>query len=408
MVPPCEHDLLSRRANLWADNDAWDEFCQLRRRASEGGRRVLDVSMLNPDIPPPRLLLDKLVEASLAPAHHRYSVSRGVRKLREAFCSKYRQQFGVELEPDAEVCVTMGTKDALVHGLMVAQIPGRTVLVGKPAYPAHVSASLLAGAQVDYFEIGQTAEATLANIEAKLRHGKTGVLLLNFPNNPTGLTVDKGFYEQLGLVADRYDVLVVNDFVYGEMGYSSPQASILSVPALRGGAVESYSWSKAYSVPGWRVGALLGQAEIVRRLARLKSHIDYGVFLPLQLAAGAALTGPESIPAEITARYRERANVLERLLKGLNWEVDPPSAGASVWARLPEKARHGLRAIQPDCPPALSFARLMLKRGTVVVLPGTIFGAEYADYVRFGLVLPCEQLREVVERIEELMSSLSG
>lgn len=364
------------------------------------GSAVLDLSMINPDIEPPRLIIDKLVESSLHADRHRYAVSRGVRKLREAFALKYRQAFGVRLDPEHQICVSMGAKDAVVHALMCLAVPGGRALIGSPAYPAHLSALHLADFAYDFFELSSDEDRMLAEIERALAAERYHVVLMNFPNNPTGAVVSARFYERLHAIAAAAGVFLLNDFVYGEMLYDGGAAvSLLSVPGAAARAAEVYSLSKAYSVPGWRVGALAGNEELVKALWRLKAQIDYGIFLPIQEAAAAALAaGPELIRPQLE-RYRRRCNTLVNGLSKLGWSVARPAAGASVWAAVPADLCGG---------DAETFALELLQREGVMLLPGAAFGADYAGYVRFALVVSEEKLHGVISSLRSFSSWKRG
>ena len=364
------------------------------------GRSVLDLSMIKPDMEAPRLIIDKLVEASLRPDRHRYAVSRGVRKLREAFALKYRQSFGVALDPEHEICATMGAKDAIVHALTCLASPGARALMGTPAYPAHLSALHLAGFSVEFFSVQQDEERMLDEIGRKLEAFRPAVVLLNFPNNPTGIGVSRGFYRRLHRLAAEFDTFLLNDFVYGEMQYDGgPAASVLEAPGALERAAEVYSLSKAFSVPGWRVGALVGNGELVRVLGRLKAQIDYGIFLPIQEAAAAALAaGPELI-RPLVEQYRRRSVTLINGLCKLRWDVSMPAAGASVWARVPFELCRG---------DAEQFVRELLEYEGVMPLPGGVFGDPHQDYVRFALVVSEEKLHGVVNSLHRFSAWKKG
>ena len=364
------------------------------------GNAVLDLSMINPDIEPPRLLTDKLVEASLRPDCHRYGVSRGVRKLRDAFVSKYIEAFGVKLDPEYQVCVTMGSKEALVHTLMCLPSDCRKALIGSPTYPAHLSAMELAGFRCDFFEIGWNEDRMLDAITNKLASERYGVLLLNFPNNPTGVVVSRGFYEKLRRAAEARDVFVINDFVYGEMEYQKGTAeSLLTTGAGPSQAAEIYSLSKAYSVPGWRVGALLGDERVVKALGHLKAQTDYGIFLPIQEAAAAALCASSDATRPIVDCYRRRSSLLIAGLKNLGWNVSVPRAGASVWVELPGEICGG---------DAELFAVELLENEGIMLLPGSLFGQAYRAFVRFALVVSEEKLHDAVVSINRFCRSKRG
>lgn len=374
-------------------------YIEFKRGELGAHAELIDLSMINPDIPPSRFLLDKLLEASMKPGAHRYSVSRGVRKLRAAFSEKYRTAFGVELDPENEVCVTMGAKEALVHTLRCIGKAEQRALVGGPVYPAHHAALTLAGISYDTFPISVDQNEMVESIRRAWQSGAYSILLLSFPNNPTGVAVDPAFYDQLYALMSGRPSWLINDFVYGEMGYSDTQGSsaLVAAPRKRSGddrlrVVEIYSLSKAYSVPGWRVGALVGDSEVVQLLGRLKSQVDYGIFLPIQEAASAALCSDEDLVAPVVEEYSKRASVLVSGLERAGWAVWAPRAGASVWSRLPEEVgRLG----------SLQAAQRLLRSTGIAALPGIVFGEEFDSYLRFALVAPEARLRSVVERVSD-------
>ena len=250
------------------------------------GRDLVDLSMINPDMQPERILLDKLLEATVKNTNHRYSVSKGIKRLRAAFAHKYSTAFSVNLNHDKNICITMGSKDAIVNTMLVLSAEYKYALLPSPTYPALLSAVHLAGMQPVYYDICLSEDLILKEIEEKIKKVGKAVLVLNFPNNPSGKTVTADFYMGLKKILKGSDTVVLNDFVYGEMGFDgSRQTSLLSIFAEHPLLLESYSLSKAYSIPGWRVGAVMGNASFIEKLANLKSHMDYGVFLPLQIAA---------------------------------------------------------------------------------------------------------------------------
>lgn len=363
------------------------------------GTEILDLGMINPDIPPPRLLVDKLLELAVRPSNHRYAVARGVRRLREAFAHKYSDKFNVKIDPESEVCVTLGSKDGLEQVLRVlAPPPGveRTVLVSGPAYPHYRVAARLNGYSYRVAPLSESVEEFLSACAAL---SPKSIVLLNFPRNPTGELAPDGFFERLAPILLERDLFVLNDFVYGEMTYSGrPATSVLSIASIRDRAIELYSLSKCYSVPGWRVGAVLGSASVVQAVSALKSHIDYGIFLPIQGAAAAALHAPSSIVEPIIGEYARRSEVMTGALKAIGWEVCVPSAGAALWARCPTwtEGSHKL-------------ALMLLEHALVSCTPGAGFieqgesdsgkNLKEDNWIRFALVAPAGRLRMAVDRI---------
>lgn len=374
-------------------------------RLLRAGADLIDCAMFNPDLPPPRLLLDKLVEATLKPSMHRYAVSRGIKKLREAFALKYLKVFGVRVDPEREVCVTMGAKDALHQALRVLGRPGAKVLLGAPAYPAHVAAVNLSGMIPCSFALATEEGELLSNIEAAIVHHAPRVLLLNFPHNPTGTVMERSFFEKLREVVGRAlptPPFVINDFVYGEMGFSGLACASIMIEKVTEGFTEIYSLSKAYSVPGWRVGALIGPASVIEPVAQLKAHLDYGTFLPLQNAAAAALQASTEIVRPQVDTYRSRARVLLTGLRRLDFEVSEPHAGGVVWARSPEWLIAAAK--EENISPAL----VLLARAGIVATPGPTFGVGFDDWIRLALVQSVERLQELVERVPDAKTPVSA
>jgi alanine-synthesizing transaminase len=324
--------------------------------------------------------------------NHRYAVSRGVRKLREAFSTLYRRNFDVGLDPDSEVCVCFGSKEAFLHLLISDTTRTNKILVGTPTYPAYISAAEILGIQVDTFTIQSDLEAMQTEIKSKLRDGSYNYLVLNFPNNPTGVVVNNDFYKSVINEARRQDTRVVNDFVYGELQYDSAATSSLAALGCEG-VVEIYSLSKSYSVPGWRVAAALGDPEIVKKLAEFKSKTDYGLFLPLQLAAAHVLSQPGDLPGIARSAYSRRAKLASEVLLGLGFEIEAPQAGCSLWCKLPKSAGSGI-----------DFAKKMLIERQIVVLPGAAFGNTFDDYVRIALVCSEVKLNQVLDSMCEFFS----
>lgn len=377
----------------WMSREPLRELSTLHRQKMVAGERLVDLSMINPDLSPPRIMLDRLVEATMKSGNHRYAVSRGIRKLRMAFAEKYQSRFGVSLNPDTEVCATMGTKDAILHGLLSNVKPGANVLLASPTYPAHQSAVHAARLSPYFFALRESPAETLKDIRRVLRLVRIDAMILNFPNNPTGIAYPQQFFEEIASLQKEHGFLCINDFVYGEMLYGEvPPVSLLRSTGVIPGVVESYSLSKAYSAPGWRVGALVGDAAVVTRLAHFKSHADYGIFLPLQGAASAALQSAHEEVRECVRVYQQRANVLVRGLRRSGWEVRMPDGGASVWARMPPQCR--------DQGAAAFAYRLLGERG-IAVTPGTVFGSECGEWIRFALVAGESSLHKTVSDIDE-------
>ncbi len=384
----------------WIDHDPLRAINKIKLQRLESGEPLFDLSMINPDIEPPRYLIDRLVEATLKGVNHRYAVSRGIRKLREAFALKYRNRFQVSVDAETEVCVVMGTKDALIHSFAAHLKPGDRVLMGAPTYPLYLSSARLSNINCSFFSISADEQAMLAGIAAAIEDSSIRMILLNFPNNPTGICVGERFYQRLAEIVQGRDILVFNDFVYGEMQFDGGDSvSMLSIPEIRPSAVECYSMSKAYSIPGWRVGALVGSRAFVQKLSRLKSHLDYGLPLPLQHAAAAGLTTDQDLIGSALHRYEARARTLVTGLRRCGWDVYAPSGGVCIWAMLPEMYhREG----------SLAFAERLVSTTGVLVTPGVLYGKAYDSYVRFALVLSQEKIIEVVEHLERFPAAIEG
>ena len=381
----------------WLDYDHYQELRAARIQATSKGESLIDLSMINSDIAPPRFCLDKLSEAIVKTQNHRYSVARGIRKLREAFAHKYSYRFGVKLSADTDICVVNGTKDAIVHTLRVVSSPGDKILMAAPTYPLFRSAALLNGLAPVYFQINEDENIMFSNLVEALRNERPRVLLLNFPNNPTGVIASRDFYERLLPVVRSLDIFVINDFVYGELGFRNQYlASLLSVEGFKECAVETYSMSKAYSLPGWRIGAVVGNSEVVKNVSALKTHTDYGAFLPLQYAAAATLSLESDLVGPVIQQYQSRCRVLADGLSSLGFKVMRPTSGACVWAELPES--------MTGDDPALNFSLECLRRFKILLSPGGIFGKEFSRYVRIAAVKESDELSSLLQNLAGLFS----
>jgi alanine-synthesizing transaminase len=367
----------------------------LKAKARAAGEDIIDFGMGNPDQPTPQHIVDKLVEAVARPDTHRYSVSRGVPRLRKAICNWYKTRFDVDLDFDTEAIVTIGSKEGLAHLALATLGPGDVVLVPNPAYPIHPYGVVIAGADVrhvplveggDFFEELQNA---ITNC-----YPKPKMLILNFPGNPTSECVELEFFEKIIAVAKEHKIWVVQDIAYADIvfdGYKAP--SILQVEGAKDVAVEFFSLSKSYNMPGWRVGFMCGNKELVGALSRIKSYLDYGTFAPIQIAAIAALEGPQDCLVEIAEMYQKRRDVLCEGLNALGWAVEKPKATMFVWAKIPEAyAAMG----------SLEFSKKLLLDAKVAVAPGIGFGQYGDDHVRFGLIENENRTRQAVRGIKAM------
>lgn len=378
----------------WLSEDSGSELADIKLQQVSAGAALIDLSMINPDLPPPRLMLDRLMEASGKTFQQRYSVARGIRRLRTAFSAKYAQRFGVELDPEREVCITMGSKNAVLVALRVLGLKSGAVLLSKPTYPAHLSAVRLNGLNPCWFASGGHESETIANFKEAVEEHHPKAALFCSPNNPTGECLSESAWFEIRKTAHDHDVLLVNDFVYGELSFGERAAiSLLKGCSGNGGVLESYSLSKGYGVPGWRVGALVGDRKVIQVVSRLKAHLDYGVFLPLQHAAAFALEAEEDLVAAARAIYESRLGLVADQLSSLGWTCKIPNAGVCIWAKLPEQSRWSS---------AFEFARALLKEHSVHLLPGELFGTEFSEYVRIAVVQTEERLLEALNRIKTL------
>ena len=368
---------------------------ELKAKARARGEDIIDFGMGNPDQPPPRHIVDKLVEVAQREDTHRYSQSRGIPRLRRAICRWYQQRFGVELDQETEAIVTIGSKEGLAHLALATVGPGDAILVPNPAYPIHPYGFVIAGADIRHVPLLPHIDF-FAGLEKAIKDSwpRPKMLVLNFPGNPTTQTVDLPFFEKVVAIAREYEIWVVHDLAYAELtfdGYVAP--SILQVPGATDLAVEFYSLSKTYNMPGWRVGFMCGNSTLVAALARMKSYLDYGMYTPIQVAAITALEGPQDCVEKIVETYRVRRDVLCEGLNSIGWHVEKPKATMFVWAPIPEQYRHlG----------SLEFAKKLLEEAKVAVSPGIGFGEYGDDHVRFGLIENEHRTRQAIRGIRHM------
>jgi alanine-synthesizing transaminase len=369
---------------------------ELKAKARAAGEDIIDFGMGNPDQPTPKHIVDKMLEATKREDTHRYSVSKGIPRLRRAICNWYKTRFNVDLDMETEAIVTIGSKEGLAHLALATLGPGDVVLVPNPAYPIHPYGVVIAGADlrhvplvpgVDFFE-----ELHKAIIES---WPKPKMLIINFPGNPTTQCVELDFFEKIIALAKEHNIWVVHDIAYVDIvfdGYVAP--SILQIEGAKDIAVEFFSMSKSYNMPGWRVGFMCGNKELVSALARIKSYLDYGTFTPIQIAAIAALEGHQECVHEIADMYRKRRDVLCEGLTAAGWPVEKPKATMFVWAKIPEPyLEMG----------SLEFSKKLLLEAKVAVAPGIGFGQYGDDHVRFGLIENEHRTRQAVRGIRNMM-----
>lgn len=368
---------------------------ELKAKARARGEDIIDFGMGNPDQPTPQHIVDKLIETVQRGDTHRYSLSRGIPRLRRAICNWYQHRFNVDLDFEKEAIVTIGSKEGLAHLALATIGPGDAVLVPNPSYPIHPYGFVIAGADIRHVPMVEGVDF-FAELEKAIKDSwpKPKMLVLNFPCNPTAQCVELDFFEKVIAIAREHQIWVVHDLAYADIafdGYVAP--SILQVPGAKEVAVEFFTLSKSYNMPGWRVGFMCGNEKLVAALARMKSYLDYGMFTPIQVAAISALEGPQECVREIAAMYQSRRDVLCEGLNAIGWAVEKPRASMFVWAPIPEHYRHlG----------SLEFSKKLLEEAKVAVSPGIGFGQYGDDHVRFGLIENEHRTRQAVRGIREM------
>ena len=369
---------------------------ELKQQARAAGEDIIDFGMGNPDQPTPAHIVDKLVETAQRGDTHRYSQSKGIPRLRKAICDWYQRRYDVTLDPATEAIVTLGSKEGLAHLALATTGPGDAILVPNPSYPIHPYGFVISGADIRHVPMGDGVDF-FEELDSAIRNTwpKPKMLVLNFPSNPTAHCVELDFFEKVVAIAREHEIWVVQDLAYADLcydGYVAP--SILQVDGAREVAVEFFSMSKSYNMPGWRVGFCCGNQQLVGALARMKSYLDYGMFTPIQVAAIAALEGDQACVGEINAMYKSRRDVLCNGLNGAGWPVELPKATMFVWAKVPEPYRElG----------SLEFSKKLLEEASVAVSPGVGFGEYGEGYVRFGLIENEHRTRQAIRNIKRMM-----
>jgi len=370
---------------------------ELKQEARRRGEDIIDFGMGNPDGATPEHIVTKASIALHKGRNHRYSVSRGLYKLRLAATAWYKRRWDIDLDADSEMICTMGAKEGLGHLVLCMIGPGDAVLCPSPTYPIHQYSAIIAGGDLRHVPLVQGEDFFQALVDSvRDAWPKPKLLILSFPSNPTTEVVDLAFFEKIVEFAREHELLVIHDNAYAELtfdGYRAP--SFLQVPGAKDIGVEIYTLSKTYNMPGWRVGFVAGNRDMIAALARLKSYYDYGMFAPIQIAAIEALNGPQDCVAEICRIYKERRDGLIRGLHRVGWEVQPPKATMFVWAKIPEE----FRAMG-----SLEFTKLLLEEAKVAVSPGVGFGPYGDDYVRFSLIENEQRTRQAVRGIRKLLS----
>ena len=372
---------------------------ELKVRARAAGEDIIDFGMGNPDQPTPQHIVDKLIEAAQRPDTHRYSVSRGIPRLRRAISHWYGQRYNVDIDPDKEAIVTIGSKEGLSHLAMAMTGPGDVVLVPNPSYPIHPYGFVIADAKIHHVPLLDDGMDFFENLQQAVRESwpKPKALLLNFPANPTTHCVDLEFFTKIIEFAREHKLWVIHDIAYADIvfdGYKAP--SILQVPGAKDIAVECFTLSKSYNMPGWRVGFFCGNPQLIAALGRIKSYMDYGTFAPIQIAAIAALEGPQDCVQDICNLYQERRDVLCQSLNSIGWEVTPPKATMFVWAKIPQPYQ---------AMGSLEFSKLLLQEAKVAVAPGVGFGHYGDTHVRFGLIENDQRTRQAIRGIKHMFKT---
>jgi alanine-synthesizing transaminase len=368
---------------------------ELKMKARRRGDDIIDLGMGNPDLPTPPHIVEKLIEAVKNPRNHRYSASRGIYKLRSAIAGWYGKNYGVEIDPDSEAIVTIGTKEGLSHLALATVGPGDVVFVPTPAYPIHPYSVIIAGGDVRAIPLVEGRDF-FADLQTAMRQiwPKPKMLIISFPHNPTTRVVDLGFFEKIVGFAQAHDMMVVHDLAYADLvfdGYKAP--SFLQVPGAKDVGLEFFTLSKSYSMPGWRVGFAVGNRKMISALGRIKSYLDYGIFQPIQIAAIIALNEEQGCVEEIRKVYQERRDVLVDGLKKAGWKMEKPKGTMFVWAEIPPKFKEM---------GSLEFSKLVLQVAKVAISPGVGFGEYGDDHVRFALVENTQRIKQAVKGIKKL------
>ena len=370
---------------------------EMKVSARRRGEDIIDFGMGNPDGATPKHIVDKMIEAALKPVTHRYSVSKGLPRLRKAICNWYKTRYNVDLDPDSEAIVTIGSKEGIAHLCLAILDSQDTIIVPNPSYPIHIYGPVIAGAHVVSVPV-HNQDDFLAELEQLIPRmtPRPKALIVNFPSNPTTECVELPFLARLVEMAREYDFYLIHDLAYADIafdGYKPP--SVLEVPGAKDVAVEFFTLSKSYNMPGWRVGFMVGNRKLVAALGQLKSYFDYGTFTPIQVASIAALEGPQECVHEICETYCNRRNVLVEGLNKAGWHVPSPKATMFVWARIPEAYRD-LKSLE--------FSKLLLTEAKVAVSPGIGFGDYGDDHVRFALIENEERTRQALRGIKQMLA----
>ena len=370
---------------------------ELKVKARKNGDDVVDFGMGNPDQKTPEHIIHKMQECANEDSVHRYSTSKGIPRLRQAISSWYEEKYNVSIDPEDEAIVTIGSKEGLAHLSLATLNHGDSVIVPSPSYPIHPYGAVIAGAEIIYIKVESDDDHFFRSLDDAINNSwpTPKMIIANFPSNPTTKCVDLNFLKELVRIAKKYNIYLVHDIAYAEIvfdGYKAP--SILQVEGAKDIAVEFYTLSKSYNMPGWRIGFMCGNKKLVNALSRIKSYMDYGTYTPLQVGAIAALEGPQSCVEDIRLMYKSRRDVLCKGLNDIGWSVTPPKATMFVWAEIPEKYKSlG----------SLEFSKILLKETKVAVSPGIGFGKHGDDFVRFSLIENEQRARQAVRSLKNII-----
>jgi len=375
----------------------FEEVNRLKAQARANGEDIIDFGMGNPDMPTPKHIVDKLVETARDPRSNRYSASRGIKGLRRAMAAYYQRRFGVALDPDSEVIAALGSKEGFANLAQAITAPGDVVLVPNPAYPIHAYGFIMAGAAIRHVP-ATSPEEYLSLIGHATRHSVPSpvALVVNYPSNPTAQVVGLDFYKEVVAFAKKHEIWVLSDLAYADIYFcDEPPPSILQIDGAKDIAIEFQSLSKTYAMPGWRMGFAAGNRRLIAALARIKSYLDYGAYTPIQVAAAAALNGPQECADEIRATYRARRDVLVESFARAGWDIPSPPASMFAWAPVPEKYRAA---------GSMEFAKQLLIHAKVAVSPGIGFGEYGEGYVRIALVENEHRIRQAARNVKKFLS----
>jgi alanine-synthesizing transaminase len=376
----------------------FEEVNKIKARLRGQGVDIIDFGMGNPDMPTPKHIVDKMVETARDPKAGRYSASKGIIGLRRAMAGYYDRRFGVKLNPDTEVIATLGSKEGFANLANALTAPGDVIICPNPAYPIHAFGFIMAGGVIRHVP-ALSPEEYLSGIGRAVRHSAPppSVMILSYPSNPTAQWVDLDFYKDAIQLAKKHDMLVISDIAYSEIYFDdNPPPSVLQVEGAKDIAVEVNSLSKTYAMAGWRVGMVVGNERICAALARVKSYLDYGAFTPIQVAAAAAMNGPQDCVEEIRNTYKSRRDVLVKSMKQAGWDVPAPPASMFAWAPIPEQFREV---------GSMGFAKLLIEEAGVAVAPGLGFGEYGEGYVRIGLVENEQRIRQAARNVKKFLSN---